>query len=68
MVKNDRFKLVRFYAKEGKGVNRFQLFDYVNDSYELNDLINDATYNNLTRDLKSELDRWMRATNDPLAT
>ena len=68
MVKNDRFKLVRFYAKEGKGVNRFQLFDYVNDPYELNDLINDATYNDLTRDLKSELDRWMRATNDPLAT
>lgn len=43
-----------------------QLYDTYFDSAESNNLVNDAGYADVLDDMRGRLDRWMRATEDPL--
>lgn len=67
VVKNDRYKLIRYYEHDGKGVNRIQMFDHINDPHELNDISDDPTFASGRASLEADLMQWMRRTGDPLA-
>ncbi len=41
-----------------------ELFDCVNDPYELNNLAENPTYKNKLKELSSEMDRWLTSIND----
>lgn len=41
-----------------------ELYDTQNDPYELNDLASDPKYTSKLKELRSELERWMKLTND----
>jgi hypothetical protein len=51
-VRTDRYKLLYFYT-----VNEWQLFDLQKDKAELNNLINDKSYQKILADMKKELIR-----------
>ncbi len=58
-VKNDRYKLIEYRTDN---LARTQLFDFVNDPDELNDLIRDDNYSNIVAELRDLLikyrDEW----------
>lgn len=43
-----------------------QLYDLIFDPNESNNLINDPSMTTILKDMRSRLDNWMKATNDPL--
>lgn len=67
MVKDERYKLIRYYQDEGRGVDRVQLFDHAADPYELHDLSEDTAHTAQRKALEAELARWMHTADDPLA-
>ena len=44
----------------------FELYDLQQDPYEFNDLVSDANHRIILADLKQQLARWRKETNDPL--
>jgi arylsulfatase A-like enzyme len=67
VVKNNRYKLIRYFEQDGKGTDRMQLFDHINDPHERHDLIDDSAYASPRAALEADLMQWMRRVNDPLA-
>jgi hypothetical protein len=67
VVKNNRYKLIRYFEQDGKGTDRMQLFDHVNDPHERHDLIDNPAYASPRAALEADLMQWMRRVNDPLA-
>lgn len=66
MVRNDRYKLIRFYRdeKENKGSNKFVLFDLKTDPNEMTNLIDSPEYADIVKMLKNELRKWQKSHND----
>jgi arylsulfatase A-like enzyme len=69
MVKNDRYKLIRYYRVESEqlGTDSIQLFDLQDDPWELTDLSKDLQYQEILNDLVREMEIWQKRVNDPLA-
>ena len=65
-VKDKQFKLIRYFEKGGKGTNTLQLFDYQQDPLEMNDLSQDAEYQESIKELDEVMLEWMNKSNDTL--
>lgn len=65
-VKDAQFKLIRYFEEAGTGTNRIQLFDYQNDSLEMDDLSQNSSHQQQIKTLASVMLEWMREANDPL--
>jgi len=61
MVRTERYKLIRY-----PHVSEVQLFDLVNDPWEMNDLAEDPQYAMIVKDLDFKLHLWMQRTGDKL--
>ena len=61
MVRTDKYKLIR-YPHNGE----VQLFDIVNDPYEITDLAEYPKYANTVKEMDAELRKWMKLTGDKL--
>lgn len=68
MVKNDRYKLIRYYHQtdRNEGTDYLQLFDLKEDPWEMNNLINDPRYKHVTLQLADALKSWQQTVGDPL--
>ena len=51
-VRNDRYKLIRFYYD----IAAWEFYDLVEDPKEMRNLIDDPSYQNVIRDMKTELE------------
>ncbi|GGD83539.1 sulfatase-like hydrolase/transferase [Paenibacillus nasutitermitis] len=69
MVKNGRWKMIlyRHSAETGKGTDFVQLFDLMNDPWELHNLASDPIYRPQLIGLKQDLTDWMEHAGDPYA-
>jgi arylsulfatase A-like enzyme len=67
VVKNHRYKLIKYFKQDGQGTDRIQIFDHINDPYELDDLSNKPAYASQRATLEADLMQWMRRVRDPLA-
>ena len=56
MIRTDRWKLIHY-----PHINRWQLFDLSRDPFEINDLSANAEYANVLVELRSKLERGLRA-------
>ena len=61
MVRTERYKLIRY-----PHVGEVQLFDLVNDPWEMTDLAEDPQYAMIVKDLDFKLHQWMQRTGDKL--
>jgi len=52
-IKTKRYKLIRFYTR----VNNWELYDLQTDPHEMNNIYGKKGYENLTRQLKAELNQ-----------
>ena len=68
VVKNSRYKLIRYFTQDGQGTDRIQVFDHIDDPYELHDLSDEPAFASQRAALEAELMQWMRKVGDPLAT
>ncbi|HUW93319.1 MAG TPA: sulfatase [Bacteroidales bacterium] len=55
-IRTDRYKLIHFYGD----IDQWELYDLVTDPHEMKNLINDAAYISVTKDMKSRLDKLRR--------
>lgn len=67
MIKNDRWKLIRYYKVEKEGTDYIQLFDLEKDPWETRNLAGDEEYKDVLEELADELGRWQKSVGDPLA-
>ena len=58
--------LVRNSYQRMKTPAEFELYDLQQDPYEFNDLVSDAGHTAIRENLKQQLARWRKETNDPL--
>ena len=58
--------LVRNSYQRMKTPAEFELYDLQQDPYEFNDLVADAGHTAVQENLKQQLARWRKETNDPL--
>ncbi|TWU17477.1 Arylsulfatase [Novipirellula galeiformis] len=68
-VTNGRYKLIRFYALEGKPLDDWELFDLQKDPHELHSVYGDPDYAEVQADLEAELARLRKqyaVTEDPI--
>lgn len=66
-VKERRWKLIRNYQNaQGRGTNRLQLFDMLEDPHETRDLAADPAHALTIKRLLGELAAWQARTEDPL--
>ncbi|WP_127581340.1 sulfatase-like hydrolase/transferase [Paenibacillus koleovorans] len=68
MVKTPRWKLIRYYRNEEKGVgtDRIQLFDLLNDPWETQDLSQQPDMAPQIEALAATMSLWQQQINDPL--
>jgi len=64
MIKGERYKLIENAVA---GTRRTQLFDYVDDPWETNDLSGDASMSVKIAELRVHLAEWQRRIDDPQA-
>jgi len=69
MVKNNRWKMIRYRhsAETGQGSDAVQLFDLLNDPWELDNLASDPRYRPQLEELKRDLADWMARSGDSYA-
>ncbi len=68
MIQDQEWKLIR-YSKDGEqGSDRTQLYNLASDSWELNDLSEDASVATERERLEEELARWQVEVGDPVLT
>ncbi|MNI21997.1 Arylsulfatase [compost metagenome] len=69
MVKDDRWKMIRYRrsALTGQGTDYVQLFDLLNDPWEINNLVSDSRYSHQLDKLKLDMASWMKHVRDPFA-
>ncbi|TBL75310.1 sulfatase-like hydrolase/transferase [Paenibacillus thalictri] len=66
MVRDDRWKLIRYYRSGGGGSERTQLFDLQADPWEVSDLSGESAHEPHLRRLEAQLLQWQRNVGDPL--
>lgn len=66
MVKNDRWKLIRYYRNAGEGTDLIQLFHLQEDPYETMNLAEVPKYQNVVEELATVLAHWQKEVDDPL--
>lgn len=68
-VKDDRWKMIQYRhsVDTGKGTDFVQLFDLLNDPWELHNLASNPQYQSKLEKLKGDLADWMARVNDPYA-
>lgn len=60
-IRTDCYKLIHYYRINTVGdIDEWELFDLWNDPNELNNLVNDATYETVFKNLKADLARMTR--------
>ena len=62
MVRTDCYKLIKYYK-----VDKEELFDLKKDPYELEDLAGDPNMQEILRELRGRLMKWLREQNDTIA-
>lgn len=61
-VRTDRYKLIHFY----NDIDEWELFDLQTDPHEMNNLYGKAGYENVTKELKTELKKLQEQYDDPI--
>jgi arylsulfatase A-like enzyme len=66
MVKDERWKLIRYLRSGDSGTNRTQLFDMQHDPWEMQDLSEEPAMQGHLIRLENELRSWQKQVQDPL--
>ncbi len=61
-VRTDRYKLIHFY----NDIDTWELFDLENDIEEMHNLYGQPEYEEITKELKTELKRLQEQYDDPI--